>query len=319
MSSPGGPEVEAALARALAQRRQRLPEETDAFRWIDGELPALTVDLFGPVAVASSYRHRALGEELELARAIREVGGGLKAVYWKRRPKEARRAANEDAERVAPLLPHAGEPVEHLICREQGLAFAIKPANGLSVGLYLDARDARAWVRANARGRTCLNLFAYTCGFGVAALAGGAARAVNVDASRKVLDWGEDNARLNGFAAERRDFISGDARDWLARFAKKSERFGLVILDPPSFASVGKRRWVASAHYPELVRAALACVERGGLLLACSNLAQWSGEDLLAAVQEGARGLPRKVEARFGASPVDFAQPSAFKAVALRL
>lgn len=319
MSSPGGPALQATLRRALERRRASLPEETDAFRWIDAELPDLTVDLFGPVAVASSYRHRALGEELDLARAIREAGGGLKAVYWKRRPREARRAANEDAERVAPPLPHAGEPVESLICREQGLAFAIKPPNGLSVGLYLDARDARAWVRAHARGRTALNLFSYTCGFGVAALAGGAARAVNVDASRKVLDWGEDNTRLNGFAAERRDFISGDARDWLQRLGKKKERFGLVILDPPSFASVGKKRWVASAQYPELVREALACVERGGLLLACCNLAQWTDDQFLAAVQEGARGLPRRVEARFGASAIDFAQPSAFKAVGLRL
>jgi len=159
-----------------------------------------------------------------------------------------------------------------------------------------------------------LNLFAYTCGFGVAALAGGATRAVNVDASRKVLDWGEENTRLNGFAVDRRDFIAGDARDWLKRLAKKGERFGLVVLDPPSFASVGKTRWVASAQYPDLVREAAECLAPGGLLLACCNLSQWSGAQLAAAV--AVPGLKKLTQ--FGASALDFAQPSAFKAVALR-
>jgi 23S rRNA (cytosine1962-C5)-methyltransferase len=200
--------------------------------------------------------------------------------------------------------------------REQGLSFAIRPANGLSVGLYLDARDARAWVRAHARGRTVLNLFAYSCGFGVAALAGAATRAVNVDASRKVLDWGEENVRLNGFVPERRDFIAGDAREWLGRFAKKGETFDLVVLDPPSFASVGKKRWVASAQYPDLVREAMACVAPGGQLLACCNLDKWDAAEFLAVVKKGAGKV--KVSDHFGASAMDFAQPSSFKAVALQ-
>jgi 23S rRNA (cytosine1962-C5)-methyltransferase len=293
---------------------QKLPPGTDAFRWLDEA--DLTVDRFCDVAVASTYRVREELEERALAASLL-AEGALRAVYWKRRPREARRSANENPAHVAPVLPLAGSPVEQLTAKECGLSFAIRPANGLSVGLYLDARDARGWVRAHAKGRTVLNLFAYTCGFGVAALAGGATRAVNVDASRKVLDWGEENTRLNGFSAERRDFVSGDAREWLARLAKKGERFGMVVLDPPSFASVGKARWSAATGYPDLVREAARCLAPGGLVLACCNLDKWKANEFRAAVLRGAPGA--KVIEEFGASAVDFAQPSAFKAVALKV
>lgn len=301
------------MRAALQKRRAKLPAGTDTFRWVDEA--ELTVDLFGEVAVASTYRERPEAEELELAASLL-TAGALHAVYWKRRPREARRSANEEAEYVSPRAPFAGTPVEALTAKECGLSFSIRPANGLSVGLYLDARDARSWVRERSRGRTVLNVFAYTCGFGVAALAGGANRAVNVDASRKVLDWGEENVRLNGFVPERRDFISGDAREWLGRLGKKGETFGLIVLDPPSFASVGKTRWSAATQYPELVREAVACLEPGGLLLACCNLEKWNAKEFRAAVQAGAPGA--KVIDQFGASAVDFAQPSSFKAVALR-
>src|SRR5207248_9319272 len=101
-----------------------------------------------------------------------------------------------------------------------------------SVGLYLDAREVRAWVREHAAGKLALNCFSYTCGYAVAALAGGARRVVNVDISRRVLDWGAENAELNGQAVSRRDYIAGDVFEWLDRFAKKGEVFDLVILDP---------------------------------------------------------------------------------------
>lgn len=306
------------LAELLARRVARLPPETDCYRWVDGELPGVTVDRFGDVGVVSFYRASTTDEERSLAAACLEVAA-LRAVYLKRRPPEARRAANERPLEVAPPLPVAGDAVAPFLARELGLAFEIRPDNGLSVGLYLDAREARAWVRAQARGRTVLNTFAYTCGFGLVARAGGAARAVNVDASRKVLDWGEANHRHNGLAVDRYDFVSGDAFDWLSRFAKKGERFGLVVLDPPGFATTKTRRFSAQRDYHELVAAAQAVVEPGGLLLAMCNVEQLSPRDFEAQVERGLAGRAATLARRFGASDVDFAQPSALKCLALEL
>ncbi len=303
------------LAEALARRLERLPEGTTCYRWIDDELPGVTVDRFDSVAVLSLYDDAA--DERAIAEALAATGG-IEAVYVKRRPREARKLANEAADALAPPLPLIGKPVESLTVTELGARFEIRPGNGLSVGLYLDARDARAWVRANARGRTVLNTFAYTCAFGVAALLGAAKRAVNLDYSRKVLDWGGRNLTLNQLPVNRFDFISGDAFDWLARFAKKAETFDVVILDPPGFATTKSSRFTAERDYHRLVAAARRVVAPGGSLLAMCNVEQSERafEDQLA---HGLIGRKAREVTRFGASGVDFRQPSALRCHVLEL
>ena len=113
-------------------------------------------------------------------------------------------------------------------------------------------REGRARVRAWAAGRRVLNTFAYTCGFGVAATAGGATRVLNLDLSKSVLEWGQANYRANGFEPDPHDFVFGDVFDWLARLAKRGDRFDLVILDPPGFSRTKSRAFSAARDYGEL-------------------------------------------------------------------
>lgn len=310
--------MEALLTRCLEERRARLPAETTCFRWIDGELPGVTVDRFGDVAVLSFYREADPGEATRVADALMQ-SGGLRAVYVKYRPREARRVANEQPEALAPSMPIAGTPVDSLEALELGARFVIRPANGLSVGLYLDAREARRVVHAEAQGRRVLNLFSYTCGFGVAARRGGATRAANVDASRKVLDWGEENLRANGLSVGRYDFIAGDAFEWLGRFAKKGESFELVVLDPPGFATTKASRFSAARDYHQLVAAAAPVVASRGLLLAMCNVEAMTPATFEGQIERGLGARPGRLVRRFGASDVDFAQPSALKCVLFEL
>lgn len=292
-----------------ALKRRQVPANTTCFRLSDEDFPGVTVDRFGDVAILSLYRDAP--EEQELADALLGLDG-IVSVYVKRRPREARRAANEKPEALAPVQPIAGAAIDQLEVRELGAKFVIRPPNGLSVGLYLDARDARQVVREHAKERTVLNTFAYTCGFGVAALLGGAKRAVNLDASRKVLDWGEENVRLNGFVPDRYDFISGDAFDWLGRFAKKGERFDFVILDPPGFATTKTSRFTAQRDYHRLVEAASKVIAADGLLLAMCNVEQ-SARDFDAQVARGLGARKNREVVRFSASAVDFKQPAALQ------
>jgi 23S rRNA (cytosine1962-C5)-methyltransferase len=285
---------------------------------VDLELPDVTVDLFGEVAVLSVYSEAAQAQEPALTHALNEARD-LRAVYVKRRPREARALASQAAGQLAPGQPLSGEPVAEVTALEAGAAFEIRPGNGLSVGLYLDSRDARAWVRAHARGRRVLNTFAYTCGFGLAALLGGASRAVNLDLSRKVLEWGERNYAHNRLAAERYDFISGDTFDWLGRFAKKQEQFDLVVLDPPGFATLKRGRFSGARDYHLLVEAAAPVVAPGGLLLAMCNVEALTPAGFEAQLARGLGARRATQVSSFGASAVDYRQPSGLKCLVYEL
>ncbi|OQA45151.1 MAG: tRNA pseudouridine synthase C [Chloroflexi bacterium ADurb.Bin325] len=199
---------------------------------------------------------------------------GITSVYVKYRPRQASQLSDAELARRAPAEPVYGAPRPEVIAHEDGLAYVIRPGDGLSVGLFPDMREGRGRVRAWARGARVLNTFAYTCGFGVAALAGGAARVLNIDLSRGALAWGQENYRANGFAADPYDFVYGDVFDWLGRLARRGEQFELMILDPPGFARTRTRRFVAAQDYAELAALAARITARGGLLYACCNVAE---------------------------------------------
>lgn len=317
--SRGAP-LAATVRQALAKRR--FGADTDAFRWVNGEadgVPQVTVDGFGGVGVVSLYRDFTEKEEGDLREALVEAASP-RALYLKRRPREARQSGVKQDE-LAPRAPWMGETVDELVARENGLSFRIRPPNGLSVGLYLDARELRRWVREQAQGKRLLNCFAYTCGFGVAACAGGASRAVNVDLSKRVLEWGKENAQLNGQTVDAADYVAGDVFEWLVRFRKRGESFDLVLLDPPSFATSKAGRFSAASDYARLVEAAAAVVAKDGMLLSCVNLSQLDRRRFEARVQEGIERSGRKgaLLERLAPSPMDFPGVGNLKAVCHRL
>ena len=129
------------------------------------------------------------------------------------------------------------------------------------------ARARRRWVREQAEGRRVLNLFAYTCGFSVAAIAGGAERVVNLDMAKAALSRGRDNHRLNGHDLGRVSFLGHDLfKSWGK--LKKDGPFDLVIIDPPSFQ---KGSFALSKDYQKILRRLPELLADGGTVLACVN------------------------------------------------
>lgn len=169
-----------------------------------------------------------------------------------------------------------------LTVTESGLRYAVKPLKNQNSGLFLDMREGRRWVQANSAGRTVLNLFAYTCGFSVAAIAGGAEKVVNLDMSRSALNTGRQNHRLNQHPLERVRFLGHDLfRSWGK--LKKEGPYDLIVIDPPSFQ---RGSFVATSDYRKVLRKLPDLASVGGDVLLCLNSPQLESQFLHQLVQE---------------------------------
>lgn len=160
-----------------------------------------------------------------------------------------------------------GEPVEQWTITENGLRYRLDPGLRQNSGLFLDMRHGRRWVREQARGKRVLNLFAYTCGFSVAALAGGAQHVVNLDMARAALSRGRENHRLNGHDLARVSFLGHELfKSWGK--VRKTGPYDLVIIDPPSFQ---KGSFVLGKDYPRVLRRLPELLSEHGQVLSCVN------------------------------------------------
>ncbi|MGE8175034.1 class I SAM-dependent methyltransferase [Pseudomonas fluorescens] len=160
-----------------------------------------------------------------------------------------------------------GEMIEEWTITEGGLRYRIDLGKKQNSGLFLDMRYGRNWVRANAQGKRVLNLFAYTCGFSVAAIEGGAEHVVNLDMSRGALSRGRDNHRLNGHDLSKVSFLGHDLfKSWGKVI--NSGPYDLVIIDPPSFQ---KGSFLLTKDYQRVLRRLPELLTSDGVVLACMN------------------------------------------------
>ncbi|MFN8509254.1 MAG: class I SAM-dependent methyltransferase [Deinococcaceae bacterium] len=292
-------DLDVRLAQAY-ERRHVLHDDpkTTFYRLVHhgDQIPGITLDRADTVGILSLYDACSPEAEHLLCEVISQTMG-LQSIYLKRRPKEARHKANTDRDWLCPPTPHLGPEVPEVAVLENGLRYLIRPGQDLSVGLFGDMRPTRAWFQVHAQGRI-LNTFAYTCAFGVCAQENGT-EVKNLDASRKVLNWGMENYTINGFTPNATDFISGDVFDWLGRWSKRGETFDTIILDPPSFARSKRQTFRVEHDYGDLIGLACKCLSKGGTLVVSTNHSQVSAAQLVSHVR--ATGRHARELTRFGA------------------
>lgn len=161
----------------------------------------------------------------------------------------------------------AGDLISALKVKENGLSYHVKFGNQQNVGLFLDMANGRQWLQSRADNANVLNLFSYTCGFSVAAIAGGARQVVNADMAKGALSWGRDNHRLNDHPMDRVKFFAHDVlRSW-GKF-KKYGPYDFIVVDPPSFQ---KGSFVAKKDYAKMARRFQELLAEDGKVLACLN------------------------------------------------
>jgi 23S rRNA (guanine2445-N2)-methyltransferase / 23S rRNA (guanine2069-N7)-methyltransferase len=156
---------------------------------------------------------------------------------------------------------------------EGGLRLRVNFGDYLDTGLFLDHRITRARLRAAARGRHFLNLFAYTGTATVYAADGAAASLTSVDLSATYLAWAQENLALNGLTGTPYRFVQADCRVWLDEAAHDAARFDLIFLDPPTFSNSKRMEGVldVGSDHPALIDGCARLLAPGGLIVFSTN------------------------------------------------
>ncbi|MCB9508431.1 MAG: class I SAM-dependent rRNA methyltransferase [Myxococcales bacterium] len=304
--------VREAVARAAARRvAAGLGGDTTAYRLVHDRwdaLPGVRVDRLGDVA---SIRLRAAEVTTPsyvetLAAALAETGLRRGHVLRDQPEKVRGLAADVDdgpleaALAAGGLQPFAG-PV---VALERGQRFELSTAAGFSCGLFFDMRDVRAALASRWSGRKTLNLFAYTCGFGVAL--GARNEVINVDTSGPYLEWGRRNYALNGLEVRDEHFVRADAFAWLEGAVRRGVTYDAVTLDPPSY-SAGRRgrarRFSVERDLGELIELAVRVLAPSGELFVATNHEALPRDAFAAAVRRACAGAGRRVEQAWDPPP----------------
>ena len=238
-------------------------EGTDAYRlWTiaDGWVERLGRD------VLVSFKNQAAREGLttEYFLWAEAMGFNAQRMFERFLPKR-------NQERQAPKLILGDSNIgSRSVVMERGLRFEIDFSGGYSVGLFIDQRENRSFVRKSAP-KQMLNCFAYTCSFSLAAAVAGA-KTVSVDLSQKSLERGRANFALNDLPATGHHFIADDVFEVLPRLSRKDQKFDLIVLDPPTFSRSHRgKTFQIESDFEGLLMAALEVADRDCRILLSTN------------------------------------------------
>ena len=288
-----------ALSVALDHRQRLLGElheqGTDCYRLFHGSqegASGLTIDRYGPQLLVQSF-HTGLDREslLELhAQVNRHLGLETLLVY------NDRSQGNSRIDRQDAVYKADDAALEDQVGHEWGLNYRVRGRHaGQDPLLFLDLRNTRCWVKEHSAGKSVLNLFAYTCGVGLSAAAGGASEVCNLDFAEGNLAVGRENGALNPqlptmqfiqsdyFPAIRQLAglpVSARRSQKLPEYIKLQPRqYDLVLLDPPAWAKSAFGTVDLLRDYQSLFKPALLSTADDGVLICCNNLAKVSMED----------------------------------------
>lgn len=123
--------------------------------------------------------------------------------------------------------------------RYKDLTFDIKTMGFKHTGLFPEQAVnwdyTRELIRKSGRDDVkVLNLFAYTGGATVACLKEGA-EVVHVDASKGMVQWAKENAKLSAVDQEKVRWIVDDCIKFVQREIRRGNKYDIIILDPPSY------------------------------------------------------------------------------------
>ena len=316
------------LKAAQAKREALISEGTTGYRLVYGEsdgFPALIIDRYGETLALKLYTTAWLPHLEALLGALGD------AVVFDYLVLQLSRALQSDRLNIAKLYglqdgqqligAGADEPVKFV---ENGLLFQADVRKGHKTGFFFDQRENRQKARELAKGRRVLDVFSYTGGFSVYALAGGARTITALDVSEPALETLKLNVEKNGFDAKLIDVMAGDAFASLMQLIQARRKFNMVIVDPPAFANSRASMRNAVMAYRRLVEMALRLLANDGVLVMASCSSRINAEMFFQLVERSAQvaGFKLEVIEKTGHGldhPVGFPEAAYLKALFARV
>ena len=287
------PSLDQALRAALDTRQSLLAElhqqQTNCYRLFHGSqegAPGLTVDRYGPQLMVQSFHQPLTSDALFELHALvsQHLSLDLQLIY------NDRSGGNSRIDRRDTAYQATDEALADQVAQEWGLNYRVRGRHpGQDPLLFLDLREARGWVKRHSAGKSVLNLFAYTCGVGLCAAAGGAREVLNLDFAEGNLAVGRENLALN--PTLEMDFLQSDYFPAIRQLAGLSvaarrghklpayprlepRQFDLVLLDPPAWAKSAFGTVDLLRDYQSLLKPAILATAEDGVLICCNNLAK---------------------------------------------
>jgi len=268
-------EEDSAFANRLKKNRKNLKgwlksNEIDAYRLYDGDIPEynVAVDIYGEYLVIQEYAAPKTIEEDKAKKRLQEV------IYWAPKvldiPTDKVVLKTRAKQKGTNQYQRMDKSKQSITINEHGARFKINLWDYLDTGLFLDHRKTRQIVAKKAKGKSLLNMFAYTGSVSVQAAVHGALSITTVDMSNTYLNWAQDNFALNKLSGHKYQFIQADCLDWLK---KNTTKFDVIFIDPPTFSNSKRMEdsFDVQRDHIALLTDALKSLNRGGEIFFTNN------------------------------------------------
>ncbi|MDQ2177732.1 MULTISPECIES: class I SAM-dependent rRNA methyltransferase [Marinifilum] len=265
-------------------------EDNNVFRLVHGEgdgLPGLIIDFYAGTAVIQCHSVGMYLHREEITEALQTVfGDDLVAVFDKSEGTIPFKSG------IEPKNGYLFGETDSFTALENGLKFKVDWLKGQKTGFFIDQRENRSLLEQYSKGRSVLNMFCYTGGFSFYAMRGGAELVHSVDSSSRAIDITKENVELNFPGDKRHEAFAEDAFKFLDQ---SSQKYDLIVLDPPAFAKHKKVLDNALKGYKRLNKKGFEQIKPGGILFTFSCSQAVSKEDFRKAVFVAAANAGRTV------------------------
>lgn len=281
------------LARILCSidQRQRLfsflEDRKNTLRLMDFEDQDLALDLLGSQLWLHWYR-----DSDPTPRDLERWG----LISWMLdRPLTLQKRVNRGADLSPASRWEIGPIPEDWIATEDNNNFLthyqMRKNQGESYGLFLDQRANRTRLAEVAKGKSILNLFAYTGGFGAVAAKAGASAVTTVDLSSSSVEWSKDNFKTNELSLDSNEFFAADCFFFLDRAQKKNRRWDIIVCDPPIFSRSKEKIFRIEKDFASLIRLCEKVLNPGGWILFSTHYQGWDQKTLKNEIRKSFSGL----------------------------